>query len=53
MEDKAGISDRLTREFNKEVKEHQSVTPKARGSGRGRACRRKKRWQSASGPGRR
>ena len=29
MEDKAGISDRLTREFNKEVKEHQSVTPKS------------------------
>ncbi len=27
MEDKAGISDRLTREFNKEVKEHQSVPP--------------------------
>ncbi len=25
LEDKAGIADRLTREFNKEVKEHQSV----------------------------
>ena len=27
MEDKAGISERLTREFQKEVKEHQSVPP--------------------------
>ena len=28
MEDKAGIADRLHREFNKEVKEHQSVPPR-------------------------
>ncbi len=27
MEEKAGIEERLTREFNKEVKEHQSVPP--------------------------